>query len=157
MSLRYPRVHLIFSDRPTAVVPVRYRPEPADELSQPPLQAAGLVVDLDQRAVTAGGQPLELTYMEFELLAHLVARPLRVMSRRQLMDTVWGQPGTHDTRTVNTHIARIRRKLGPAHRASIATVRQIGYKFDPRLAPPGQANGAQPPSNAPQQQMQVQK
>ncbi|WP_406194901.1 winged helix-turn-helix domain-containing protein [Kitasatospora sp. NBC_01560] len=72
--------------------------------------------------------------MEFELLAHLVAHPLRVHSRSTLMETVWGRPDNGDTRTVSTHITRLRSELGPAHRAVIATVRQIGYKYDPRFA-----------------------
>jgi DNA-binding response OmpR family regulator len=92
------------------------------------------VVDTEQRTVTVEGRHLTMPYLEFELLAHLVGNPLRVHSRRQLMETVWGRPDSGDSRTVATHIARIRRKLGPGHREAIATVRQIGYKYDPRLA-----------------------
>jgi DNA-binding response OmpR family regulator len=50
------------------------------------------------------------------------------------METVWGRPDNGDTRTVSTHIARIRRKLGPVHRETISTVRQVGYKYVPRPA-----------------------
>ncbi|MFI9359492.1 winged helix-turn-helix domain-containing protein [Kitasatospora sp. NPDC053057] len=129
MAVRYPRLDAIFSDH--APAPAARRPAPA------PLPAVvgpgGLVVDSEQRTVTIDGQQLSLPYLEFELLAHLVGNPLRVHSRRQLMETVWGRPDTGDTRTIATHIARLRRKLGPGHREAIATVRQIGYKYDPRL------------------------
>lgn len=73
--------------------------------------------------------------MEFELLAHLVAHPRLVQSRRQLLAAVWGEPKLGDTRTIDTHVARLRRKLGPGHRATIATVRQVGYTYDPSAAP----------------------
>ncbi|MFE5588137.1 winged helix-turn-helix domain-containing protein [Kitasatospora sp. NPDC056531] len=128
MAVRYRRLDAIFSDH--APVPTR-RPTPDPQSPADPDN--GLVVDPDQRTVTVDGQQLDLPYLEFELLAHLVGNPLRVHSRRQLMETVWGRPDTGDTRTIATHIARIRRKLGPGHREAIATVRQIGYKYDPRL------------------------
>ncbi|MFJ7906013.1 MULTISPECIES: winged helix-turn-helix domain-containing protein [unclassified Kitasatospora] len=126
MALRYPRLDALFSDHP-APAPNR-RPAPR------PFPAPGLVVDTEQRTVTVEGRQVTMPYLEFELLAHLVGNPLRVHSRRQLMENVWGRTDTGDSRTVATHIARIRRKLGPGHREAIATVRQIGYKYDPRLA-----------------------
>ncbi|MFJ9844984.1 winged helix-turn-helix domain-containing protein [Kitasatospora sp. NPDC101155] len=142
MAVRYPRLEAIFSDHaaaPAVPAPVRHlRPAPAAPAAPAATRPVispdpGLVVDPDQRTVTVDGQQLDLPYLEFELLAHLVGNPLRVHSRRQLMEAVWGRPDTGDTRTIATHIARIRRKLGPGHREAIATVRQIGYKYDPRL------------------------
>ncbi|WP_435823927.1 winged helix-turn-helix domain-containing protein [Kitasatospora aureofaciens] len=131
MAVRYPRLDAIFSDHAATAAPARRTVVPAP---QPVITAdSGLVVDSEQRTVTVDGQHLDLPYLEFELLAHLVGNPLRVHSRRQLMETVWGRPDTGDTRTIATHIARLRRKLGPGHREAIATVRQIGYKYDPRL------------------------
>ncbi|MEY9944296.1 DNA-binding response OmpR family regulator [Kitasatospora sp. GAS1066B] len=127
MPLHYPRVQLIFSDSPTVTAPMVAAPTRR-------FAAVGVVVDIDQRVVTVDGRPLDLTYLEFELLAHLMAQPKRVLSRSQLMEAVWGRPNLGDTRTVSTHVARIRRKLGPAHRDTITTVRQIGYKFDPAFA-----------------------
>ncbi|MET8625912.1 winged helix-turn-helix domain-containing protein [Kitasatospora sp. NPDC004669] len=126
MAVRYRRLDAIFSDH----APVPARPTAP---APPVVDDAGLIVDAEQRTVTVDGQQLALPYLEFELLAHLVGNPLRVHSRRQLMEAVWGRPDTGDTRTIATHIARIRRKLGPGHREAIATVRQIGYKYDPRL------------------------
>ena len=65
------------------------------------------------------------------LLAHLVAHPHRVHTRDQLVTTVWGYGHVGDGRTVDVHVARLRRKLGAAHRSSIVTVRRVGYKYVP--------------------------
>ncbi|MEU2915786.1 winged helix-turn-helix domain-containing protein [Streptomyces massasporeus] len=91
-------------------------------------------VDTVQRTARAAGQPLDLTYLEFELLAHLVAHPNRVHTRDQLVGTVWGYGHVGDGRTVDVHIARLRRKLGPEHRATIRTVRRVGYTYVPPAA-----------------------
>ncbi|MEU5343803.1 winged helix-turn-helix domain-containing protein [Streptomyces sp. NPDC020766] len=91
-------------------------------------------VDTVQRTAEVGGRPLELTYLEFELLAHLVAQPHRVHTRDQLVTTVWGYGHVGDGRTVDVHIARLRRKLGAEHREAIQTVRRVGYKYTPPTA-----------------------
>ncbi|MEV6575541.1 winged helix-turn-helix domain-containing protein [Streptomyces sp. NPDC051577] len=88
-------------------------------------------IDAAQRTAEVDGQVLDLTYLEFELLAHLVAHPHRVHSRDQLVTTVWGYGHVGDGRTVDVHIARLRRKLGTAHRGAIQTVRRVGYKYAP--------------------------
>jgi hypothetical protein len=88
-------------------------------------------IDAERRTAEVDGRLLELTYLEFELLAHLVAHPHRVHSRDQLVTTVWGYGHIGDGRTVDVHIARLRRKLGAEHRASIVTVRRVGYKYAP--------------------------
>ncbi|MFJ9961041.1 winged helix-turn-helix domain-containing protein [Streptomyces avermitilis] len=88
-------------------------------------------VDTVQRTAEVDGQPLDLTYLEFELLAHLVAHPHRVHTRDQLVTTVWGYGHVGDGRTVDVHIARLRRKLGADHRQTIQTVRRVGYKYTP--------------------------
>ncbi|MFE2413545.1 winged helix-turn-helix domain-containing protein [Kitasatospora sp. NPDC059408] len=164
MAVRYPRLDVIFSDHRAALRAVTTASAPAAKAAPAvpaapaervpaqagPVRAAtvrairpqagddtppnGLAIDPDQRVATVDGREVDLTFMEFELLAHLVANPLRVHSRRQLMESVWGRPDNGDTRTISTHIARIRRKLGPGHRPTLATVRQVGYKYDPRLA-----------------------
>ncbi|MEV4438969.1 winged helix-turn-helix domain-containing protein [Streptomyces sp. NPDC049577] len=95
-------------------------------------QGDGLVsIDTEQRTVSVAGRPLDLTYLEFELLAHLVAHPHRVHSRDQLVHTVWGYGHVGDGRTVDVHVARLRRKMGPEYRSSIVTVRRVGYKYAP--------------------------
>ncbi|MER6254060.1 winged helix-turn-helix domain-containing protein [Streptomyces sp. NPDC001584] len=92
----------------------------------------GLVrIDSAQRTAEVDGQVLDLTYLEFELLAHLVQHPHRVHSRDQLVTTVWGYGHVGDGRTVDVHIARLRRKLGASHRSAIQTVRRVGYKYAP--------------------------
>ncbi|MDX2784026.1 winged helix-turn-helix domain-containing protein [Streptomyces caniscabiei] len=90
-------------------------------------------VDTTQRTAQVDGRPLDLTYLEFELLAHLVAHPGRVHTRDQLVTTVWGYGHVGDGRTVDVHIARLRRKLGAEYRQAIQTVRRVGYKYTPPL------------------------
>ncbi|MER7489002.1 winged helix-turn-helix domain-containing protein [Streptomyces sp. NPDC126497] len=88
-------------------------------------------VDAAQRTAQVDGRRLDLTYLEFELLAHLVAHPNRVHTRDHLVSTVWGYGHVGDGRTVDVHIARLRRKLGAGHRDTIHTVRRVGYKYVP--------------------------
>ncbi|MEV0777995.1 winged helix-turn-helix domain-containing protein [Streptomyces sp. NPDC050433] len=88
-------------------------------------------IDSDERTVEVDGRPLDLTYLEFELLAHLVAHPHRVHTRDQLVTTVWGYGHVGDGRTVDVHVARLRRKLGVEHRHTIRTIRRVGYKYAP--------------------------
>lgn len=103
---------------------------PAPAVSAAPGGPA-LRIDPERRTAEVDGRQLDLTYLEFELLAHLVAHPHRVHSRDQLVTTVWGYGHVGDGRTVDVHVARLRRKLGGAHRGSIVTVRRVGYKYTP--------------------------
>ncbi|MFE5211916.1 winged helix-turn-helix domain-containing protein [Streptomyces sp. NPDC056600] len=98
-----------------------------------PANTERIRVDVVRRTAEVDGQPLDLTYLEFELLAHLVAHPHRVHTRDQLVATVWGYGHIGDGRTVDVHVARLRRKLG-GHRQAITTVRRVGYKYTPPLA-----------------------
>ncbi|WP_370085684.1 winged helix-turn-helix domain-containing protein [Streptacidiphilus sp. MAP12-16] len=91
----------------------------------------GLSIDRDQWTARVGDRRLDLTYREFELLDHFMAHPFQVLSRRQLLDAVWGQSDILSARTVDVHVARLRRKLGPDLRSTITTVRQVGYVFKP--------------------------
>ncbi|WP_030746286.1 winged helix-turn-helix domain-containing protein [Streptomyces sp. NRRL F-5135] len=88
-------------------------------------------VDDTRRTAAVGDRQLDLTYLEFELLSHLVAHPHRVHTRDQLVTTVWGYGHVGDGRTVDVHVARLRRKLGAEHRHTIRTVRRVGYKYVP--------------------------
>lgn len=90
----------------------------------------GALLDLDARAVTLAGEPLALTAHEFNVLSYLVERPGRAISRRQLAEAALPVGGDRSERTVDSHVARIRRKLGAAAAARIATVWGIGYRFD---------------------------
>ncbi|MFI9624388.1 winged helix-turn-helix domain-containing protein [Streptomyces sp. NPDC052042] len=110
-----------------ATAAARYAvPSPADETDSGPVR-----IDPVQRIATVDGRTLDLTFLEFELLAHLVAHPYRVHTRDHLVTTVWGYGHVGDGRTVDVHIARLRRKLGAEHRHAIQTVRRVGYKYAP--------------------------
>ncbi|GAA5016106.1 winged helix-turn-helix domain-containing protein [Kitasatospora paranensis] len=100
---------------------------------RPPLRpsAHGISVDVDRRSAHVDGRLLDLTYLEFELLAHLTEHPHRVHTRDHLVSAVWGYGHVGDGRTVDVHVARLRRKLGAAYRDSIVTVRRVGYKYAP--------------------------
>ncbi|MGI5483117.1 winged helix-turn-helix domain-containing protein [Streptomyces lavendofoliae] len=107
---------------------------PAEQHAAGAGAAAGegpVTIDGARRTAQVDGQPLDLTYLEFELLAHLVANPHRVHTRDQLVTTVWGYGHVGDGRTVDVHVARLRRKLGAEHRHTIQTVRRVGYKYAP--------------------------
>ncbi|WP_042364005.1 winged helix-turn-helix domain-containing protein [Streptacidiphilus neutrinimicus] len=109
---------------PTSVpVPVPGQPAVAD--------TDGLAIDRELRTVHLDGVQLDLTYLEFELLAHLAAYPHRVHTRDRLVEAVWGYGHVGDGRTVDVHVARLRRKLGTAYRGQIVTVRRVGYKYVP--------------------------
>ncbi|GAA3758936.1 winged helix-turn-helix domain-containing protein [Streptomyces tremellae] len=107
-------------------------PTPPPAPARVPLVRDGVLVDADQRTAAVDGAELDLTFLEFSLLAHLMERPGQVYSREQLIHHVWGYDHVGDGRTVDVHVARLRRKLGPAHRRSIVTVRRVGYKYVPR-------------------------
>ncbi len=92
------------------------------------LQAGPLRVDLAQHLVTVEGRPAELTPREFELLALLVRNPGRAFARDYLMEKVWGYEAGGSDRTVDTHVLRLRKKLGQSGER-IETVWGIGYRF----------------------------
>lgn len=98
----------------------------------------GVAVDLDARAVSVGVDQIELTRSEFDLLAHLVQRPGRAISRRQLAEQALVPFDERAERTIDSHVARVRKKLG-AGAACIVTVWGIGYRFapPPESVPPG--------------------
>jgi DNA-binding response OmpR family regulator len=88
-------------------------------------------IDLDGRTVHAGAVEANLTRNEFDVLAYLVERPGRAIPRSQLAERTSLPTAERDARTIDTHVARIRKKLGPAAAAAIVTVWGIGYRFDP--------------------------
>jgi two-component system phosphate regulon response regulator PhoB len=93
-----------------------------------------LELDLGAHRAYVGGGEVELTALEFKLLHHLMSRPGRVQTREQLLSDVWGITSALETRTVDTHVMRLREKLGEA-RDFVETVRGVGY----RMADPGRA------------------
>jgi two-component system phosphate regulon response regulator PhoB len=90
-----------------------------------------LRIDEARHAVTVGDRPVELTAKEFGLLAALVRADGRVLSRDQLLETVWGyaNAGEIESRTVDVHVRRLRSKLG-AEARRVVTVKAVGYRFD---------------------------
>ena len=109
------------------------RQAPADG-SPDEIEAGDLTIDAGAYSVRLGGQALDLTYKEFELLKYLVQFPSRVFTRAQLLQEVWGYDYYGGTRTVDVHVRRLRAKLGPEHEALIGTVRNVGYRFEPPAA-----------------------
>ena len=100
------------------------------------LRFAGLSIDKDAREVQADGATVNLSALEFDLLAALADAPGRVFSRRQLLEGVWGYDFYGDERVVDVHIRGLRARLGDdaASPRLIATVRGVGYKFTGRPA-----------------------
>ncbi|MEY4275699.1 MAG: hypothetical protein RIS26_162 [Actinomycetota bacterium] len=94
------------------------------------VETSGIVIDEVTYSAKVHGQPLDLTFKEFELLKFLTQHPGRVFSREQLLSEVWGYDYFGGTRTVDVHIRRLRFKLGDLE-ALIGTVRNRGYAFNP--------------------------
>ena len=89
--------------------------------------AGSLAVDVKRRAVTVDGEPVILTYKEFELLCYLLENRGVVLSRDQILTKIWDYNYSGETRTVDVHIRTLRQKLGDAG-ALIETVRGVGYR-----------------------------
>ena len=94
------------------------------------LRSGGLEVDCRRQLARADGALLGLTPKEFQLLAYLMKNQGLVLTRSQLLGAVWELDFSGDSRTVDTHIKCLRRKLGP-YGGCIATIRKVGYRFDP--------------------------
>jgi two-component system alkaline phosphatase synthesis response regulator PhoP len=86
-----------------------------------------VTIDPGARQVTVDGQPVELTAIEFDLLAALAENRGRVLTRAQLLEKVWGYDFFGDTRVVDVHLGHVRQKLGVE---VISTVRSVGYRFE---------------------------
>lgn len=95
------------------------------------LRHGDLVVDRSRREVTVGGQPVELTTLEFAILEALSRDPRVVLTRQQLFDTVWGVDFVGDDHVLEVHVGNLRRKLGdePANPRYVETVRGVGYRL----------------------------
>ena len=93
------------------------------------LAAREIVLRRDSHEVTVAGEPVELTGKEFDLLACFLEHPGIVLSRERLLDLVWGMAYPGGTRTVDVHVAQLRRKVGVP--GAIRTVRGAGYKLQP--------------------------
>jgi len=92
------------------------------------IEISGLSLDYARREVHVGGEPVKLTFKEYELLYCLVLNAGLVLSRDKIMESVWGYDFQGESRTVDMHIKTLRQKLGAAGRL-IKTVRNVGYKL----------------------------
>jgi two-component system response regulator ResD/two-component system response regulator RegX3 len=93
------------------------------------VRVGSIEVDDGRREVRVNGEPVAFTTKEFDLLHYLAERPGLALSRQQILDGVWGFEWFGDNRTVDVHIAQVRKKVGDAVR--INTVRGVGYRLDP--------------------------
>jgi DNA-binding response OmpR family regulator len=107
------------------------RYEPRDEEV---MEVDGLRIDPARRAVEVAGRPVQLTYVEFELLRTLAHRPGRVFSRQALLEALWGGSDYREPRTIDVHVRHLREKLEPDPHDPryILTVRGVGYRFRER-------------------------
>ena len=92
------------------------------------MQAGPVAIDAGRREVRVAGEPVEFTTKEFDLLRYLAERPGLALSRQQILDGVWGYDWYGDARTVDVHIAQVRKKLGDT--VEIKTVRGVGYRLE---------------------------
>jgi DNA-binding response OmpR family regulator len=120
-----------FRSRVRALLRRARAPRQGPDLREEQLSADGLVLDVGRRTVTSNGTPVQLTYVEFEILRTLMAHPGRVYSRRMLLEVLWGSADFRDPRTIDVHVRHLREKL--EHDSSrpeyILTVRSVGYRF----------------------------
>ena len=93
------------------------------------IEHGGLALNLETYQATFNNHPLDLTYMEYELLKFLAQNPGKVFSREMLLSRVWGYEYYGGARTVDVHVRRLRAKLGEEHANLIQTVRSVGYRF----------------------------
>lgn len=107
-----------------------------EELTQV-LAEGDLELDLDRHELRVAGALVPLALKEFELLAYLLERSGRVVTRDSLMQNVWGYDYIGDTKTIDVHVKRLRSKIeaDPAHPSRITTIRGVGYRYERQPAP----------------------
>jgi two-component system, OmpR family, response regulator len=95
------------------------------------IEFEGVRIDLAKRTVEVSGDPVQLTYLEFELLRTLAASPGRVFSRQALLEALWGGSEYRDPRTIDVHVRHLREKIeaDPSEPHYLFTVRGVGYRF----------------------------
>jgi DNA-binding response OmpR family regulator len=104
------------------------RTDPSDEA---PIRVLDLCIDPGKRSVEVRGEVVQITYVEFEILATLARAPGRVFTRDMLLTRVWGDSAYRDPRTIDVHIRHLREKLelDPKEPEYLFTVRGVGYSF----------------------------
>ena len=104
------------------------------EVSAGPIEHDRLSIDRGRRSVELDGEPVTLTFVEFEILTALAEHPGRVLSRRMLLERLWGDSTYRDPRTIDVHIRHLREKieLDPREPRLLLTVRGVGYRMHDR-------------------------
>jgi DNA-binding response OmpR family regulator len=104
---------------------------PDHDAGEEPLVRGDLRIDFSKRSTDLEETPVDLTYVEFEILAVLARHPGRVYTRDMLLDRVWGDSAFRDQRTIDVHIRHLREKLerDPKNPEYLLTVRGVGYRF----------------------------
>ncbi len=120
-----------FRSRVRALLRRASLPAQQDRRDSERIETEGLIVDPARRSVEVRGAPVQLTYVEFELLRTLAANPGRVFSRRQLLEALWGDSSYREPRTIDVHVRHLREKLeiDASEPEFILTVRGAGYRF----------------------------
>ncbi|MYJ47881.1 MAG: response regulator transcription factor [Acidimicrobiales bacterium] len=105
---------------------------PSDLLPQPQLIEGDVELDIDRHELRVRGELVTLALREFELLAYLMARAGRVVTRDSLMQNVWGYNYVGDTKTIDVHVKRLRAKIedDPSNPQRITTIRGLGYRYE---------------------------
>jgi DNA-binding response OmpR family regulator len=105
-----------------------------EQHDEEPLEADDLTIDFAKRVVSIRGEPVRLTYVEFEILSILARNPGRVFSRTMILDRLWGDSSYRDPRTIDVHIRHLREKIekDPKEPEFLFTVRGVGYHFRDR-------------------------
>ena len=106
--------------------------QPSDLLPQPQLIEGDVELDIDRHELRVRGELVTLALREFELLAYLMARAGRVVTRDSLMQNVWGYNYVGDTKTIDVHVKRLRAKIedDPSSPQRITTIRGLGYRYE---------------------------
>lgn len=98
--------------------------------AQDVISAGGISIDKAAHIASVDGNPIELSFKEFELLTYFLENQGRALAREQILNSVWNYDYYGDARTIDTHVKKLRNKLGPKGAEYIKTVWGIGYKFE---------------------------
>ncbi len=120
--------------RPPAV-PVRrvHEPRETEQGTRPPVSVGPIAVDFVRREVRVNGRAVHMSRQEFDMLAFLASPPGQIRTRDELIDRLWSNKDLADTRTLDTHIRRLRTKIepDPPHPRYLVTLRGVGFRLDP--------------------------
>ncbi len=110
-----------------------HAPKANEAFGSYPVHVGSITVDFTRREVRVHGRPVHMSRREFDVLAVMASPPGQVRTRDELIDRLWSNADLADTRTLDTHIRRLRTKIesDPSHPRYLITVRGVGFRFDP--------------------------